>query len=145
MSNLDLEIAKRVLKEKNLTLVIAKNGKIIFQSSLHGIVSLLNAIESLGRNLEEAAVADKVVGKAAALLCAFSRVKSVFALTLSIEGRKTLEESEIIYEFENLVPKILDKSGKDMCPFEKFSLSIENPKEAYFKLKKFADSLLKRR
>jgi len=142
---LDLEIAKRVLKEKNLTLVIAKNGKIIFQSSLHGIVSLLNAIESLGRNLEEAAVADKVVGKAAALLCAFSRVKSVFALTLSIEGRKTLEESGIIYEFENLVPKILDKSGKDMCPFEKFSLSIENPKEAYFKLKKFADSLLKRR
>ena len=145
MSNLDLEIAKRVLKEKNLTLVIAKNGKIIFQSSLHGIVSLLNAIESLGRNLEEAAVADKVVGKAAALLCAFSRVKSVFALTLSIEGRKTLEESGIIYEFENLVPKILDKSGKDMCPFEKFSLGIENPKEAYFKLKKFADSLLKRR
>ena len=145
MSNLDLEIAKRVLKEKNLTLVIAKNGKIIFQSSLHGIVSLLNAIESLGRNLEEAAVADKVVGKAAALLCAFSRVKSVFALTLSIEGRKTLEESEIISEFENLVSKILDKSGKDMCPFEKFSLSIENPKEAYFKLKKFADSLLKRR
>ncbi len=112
---------------------------------MHGIVSLLNGIESLGRNLEEAAVADKVVGKAAALLCAFSRVKSVFALTLSIEGRKTLEESEIIYEFENLVPKILDKSGKDMCPFEKFSLSIENPKEAYFKLKKFADSLLKRR
>ena len=142
---LDLEIAKRVLKEKNLTLVIAKNGKIIFQSSLHGIVSLLNAIESLGRNLEEAAVADKVVGKAAALLCAFSRVKSVFALTLSIEGRKTLEGSGIIYEFENSVPKILDKSGKDMCPFEKFSLSIENPKEAYFKLKKFADSLLKRR
>ncbi|RLI20615.1 hypothetical protein DRO54_05860 [Candidatus Bathyarchaeota archaeon] len=137
----DLEIAKQTLKERNLTLAVVKNGKIIFQSNSHGIIGFLEAIEQLGGDLEGAAVADKIVGKAAALLCAYSRVNAVFASTLSLKGKDTLEKNGIKYEYEVLVSKILDKSGKDMCPFEKFSSSLENPKEAYFRLKEFSERL----
>ena len=137
----DLEIAKQTLKKKNLTLAVAKNGKIIFQSDSHGVIGLFEAIEQLGSNLEGAAVADKIVGKAAALLCAYSRVNAVFASTLSLEGKNTLERNGIKYEYEALVPKILDRTGKDMCPFERFSLNLENPREAYFRLKEFAEKL----
>jgi len=145
MSNLDLEIAKQTLRTKNLTLAIAKGGRIIFQSNSHGVMSFFEAIERLGDNLEGAAVADKVVGRAIALLCAYSRVSVVFASILSFEGKDALERNGIRYEYEALVPRILNRNRRNICPFEKFSLSIENPKEAYFKLKKFADSLLKRR
>jgi len=139
----DLEIAKQTLKKKNLTLAVAKNGKIIFQSDSHGVIGLFEAIEQLGSNLEGAAVADKIVGKAAALLCAYSRVNAVFASTLSLEGKNTLERNGIKYEYEALVPKILDRTGKSMCPFERFSLNLENPREAYFRLKEFAEKLRK--
>ena len=67
------------------------------------------------------------------------------ASILSFEGKDALERNGIRYEYEALVPRILNRNRRNICPFEKFSLSIENPKEAYFKLKKFADSLLKRR
>ena len=139
MSN--LEIAKQTLKKKNLTLAIAKNGKIIFQSNSHGVVSLFEAIEQLGSNLEGAAVADRIVGKAVALLCVYSRVNAVFASTLSLEGKNTLKRNGIKYQYEALVPKILDRTRKDICPFERLSLNLENPTEAYFKLKEFAEKL----
>ena len=139
----DLEIAKQTLKKRKLTLAIAKNGKIIFQSDSHGITSFLEAIEQLGKEIEGAAVADKIVGKAAALLCAYSHVNAVFASTLSLKGKDTLERNSIKYEYELLVPKILNQTGRDMCPFEKFSLSLENPEEAYFKLKEFAGKIRK--
>lgn len=142
MSN--LEIAKQTLKKKNLTLAIAKNGKIIFQSNSHGVVSLFEAIEQLGSNLEGAAVADKIVGKAVALLCVYSRVNAVFASTLSLEGKNTLKRNGIKYQYEALVPKILDRTRKDICPFERLSLNLENPTEAYFKLKEFAEKLRRR-
>ena len=137
----DLEIAKQTLKKKNLTLAIAKNGKIIYQSDSHGVIGLFEAIERLGSNLEGAAVADKIVGKAAALLCAYSRVNAVFASILSFKGKDTLEKNNIKYEYEVLVPLILDKTGRKACPFEEFSLSLENPREAYFRLKEFAEKL----
>lgn len=140
----DLEIAKKTLKEKGLTLVIVKNGRIIFQSNLHGIISFLKAVEELSHELTDSSIADRIVGKAAALLCAYSRVKEVFASTLSLEGKKTLEKNGIAYQFDSLVPKILDRTGKKMCPFERFSLKIENPKEAYFRLKEFSERLFKR-
>jgi len=140
----DLEIAKQTLKKKNLTLAIAKNGKIIYQSDSHGVIGLFEAIERLGSNLEGAAVADKIVGKAAALLCAYSRVNAVFASILSFKGKDTLEKNNIKYEYEVLVPVILDRTGRKACPFEEFSLNLENPREAYFRLKEFLEKLLGR-
>lgn len=136
---LDLELAKRTLKEKNIALAIAKNGKVIFESDSHGVYGLFEAIERLGDNLEDAVIADKVVGKAAALLCVYMRVAAVYAYILSLEGKNTLKKNKIKYEYEILVPKILNRTRKEMCPFEKFSLNLENPEEAYFRLKKLAE------
>jgi len=139
----DLEIAKQTLKKRKLALAIAKNGKIIFQSDSHGVIGLFEAIEQLGDELKGAAVADRIVGKAAALLCVYSQVDAVFASVLSLKGKDTLEKNDIKYEYEILVPRILDKTGKDACPFEKFSLNLENPEEAYFRLKEFAKKIRK--
>ena len=43
----DLSIAKEELKQKNLALVIAKKGEVIFETSSHSIGGLLKAIEEL--------------------------------------------------------------------------------------------------
>jgi hypothetical protein len=137
----DLEKAKRILKDRNLSLVIVKDGVTIFSSDSPGIDGLLEAVEKLGERLSGASVADKIVGKAAALLLAYSNVVGVYASTLSRRGLATLSRNGIPVEYDLLVPEILDKEKRDLCPFEKFVSSIESPSHAFEKLKNFVESL----
>jgi len=137
----DLELAKEILKQKNLSLVIVKEGETVFESRSSGIRGLLQAIEKLEERLSASSVADRVVGRAAALLLAYSHVNELYAATLSDGGLKVLEENSIPVEHDHLVPKILDKEGKNICPFEKFSITINSVDEAYNQLKAFTENL----
>lgn len=136
---LDLELAKQNLKEKNLSLVIVKEGKIIFESRSSGISGLLQAVEKSKESLFGSSVADRIVGRAAALLLVYSHVKEVYASIISKEGMKVLRENGVPVEYDGLVSKIMDRKGKDICPFERFSLAIRTPEESYEKLKTFAE------
>jgi len=136
----DLELAKHRLKQKNLDLVIAKNGKIVFQNGFKGIRGLLNAREKLGKESIGSSIADRIVGRAAALLCAYSKATSVFAITISGEAIKVLEDNKIFHRFENRVPNILNYEGNDICPFEKLVMGLTKPEEAYEKLKSFVET-----
>lgn len=131
----DLEIARTRLKEGNLSLVVVKHGKIIFETESSGLKGFLQVIELLGRELVESSVADKIMGRAAALLSVFSCVSAVFAVTISEEGIKVLEDNNIPYQFERCVPSILNSKGNGTCPFEKLTMTFANPAEAYAKLK----------
>ncbi|KPV65168.1 MAG: hypothetical protein AOA65_0426 [Candidatus Bathyarchaeota archaeon BA1] len=117
-----------------------KRGKVILETESHGIIGPLQAIDRLGEELMESSVADKIVGRAVALLCAYSKAFSVFAVTISKEGMRVLEDNNIFYEIENCVPNILDYKRADVCPFEKLAAGFANPREAYEKLKSFINS-----
>ncbi len=134
----DLDLAKKTLGSKNVSIVIVKKGKILFESSMSGINPILQAIEKLKHKMSGSSVADKIVGRSAALLLVYSHVNEVFASVLSIEGRKVLEENGVKYEFSSIVQKILDKTGKNTCPFESFSYNITSPNQAYKLMKVFA-------
>jgi len=134
----DLDIAKNVLKKNNSNLVIVRNGRVLFETTSPGIRGLLAAVEKIGKGLKGSAVADKIVGEAAAQLCAYSRVNEVFAVTLSQCGKNILEKNDIRCEYENLVPHILNFKKTDLCPFEKLVTGCNNSEEAYEKLKKSA-------
>ena len=134
----DLNIAKEKLKQKNLALVIAKKGKVIFETSSHGIGGLLRAIEELDKEMKGSSVADKIVGKAAALLCIHAGVFAVFAVTASEKGIQALKDNNVSCQLENRVPHILNSKRSDICPFEKLVINISNPKEAYEKLRSLA-------
>ncbi len=136
----DLKLAEQRLKEKKFNLLIVKDGKIIFATKSQGIRGLLQAIEKLGKQLTGSSVADNVVGRATALLCAYFKASSVFAVTISEEGEKMLKENEIFYQFENRVPNILNYERTDVCPLEKHVMGLIKPEEAYEKLKSFMDS-----
>ena len=140
MQNRDLELAKSRLKDRDLTLVIVKEGKVIFETGSQGVGGFLQAIEKLDKRLVASSVADKIIGAAAAMLCVYSEVSSVFAATISEEGIKVLENNKIIYQFESEVPNILNNDKTDVCPFEKLVIGSREPKEAYTKLKSFAES-----
>jgi hypothetical protein len=133
----DLEVAKRRLKMKTLTLSIVRDGRPVFETDSHGIVGFLDAIEKCGEKLRGSSVADRVVGKAVALLCVYSRVKEVFALVLSERARETLELNSVGCEWESLVGNIMGVDMKKECMFEKCVLDISDPKIAYERIKRF--------
>ena len=140
----DLELAKLRLIEEDLSLVIVKKGKVLFETQKQGITGFLEAIERLDKNLIAASAADKIVGVAAAMLCVYAGVASVFALTISEEGVRVLRDNNIAYRFEKTVPNILNRDKKDVCPFEKLAMTIGNPEEAYVKLKSCANQAMEK-
>jgi hypothetical protein len=140
----DLEKAKKRLLKKNLTLSIVKNGETVFETGSHGISGFLEAVEKFGNELEDASVADRVAGKAIALLCIYSSVRAVYALTLSMKAKELLEENAVHLEWKNLVDNILSPDGSRTCPFEQLAMEISNPHEAYSRLKALQESCSRR-
>ena len=127
----DLEIAKKILYEESLTLVIIKNSEVLFKSRAHGISGLLNALENFGANLKDASAADRIVGKAIALLYTYVGVRAVYASILSAGAKAILEKHNVHFEYDEFVEKILDPDKGESCPFEKAATNTSDPEEAY--------------
>ncbi|MGC8998520.1 MAG: DUF1893 domain-containing protein [Candidatus Bathyarchaeia archaeon] len=137
----DLKLAKKRLHEKGLTLVIVKDSIVLFESKAHGVFAFIEALDKFGDKMRGTSVADKVVGKAIALLCIYAGVLAVYASTISAKAKQVFENHNIYFEWGRLVEKILDASGEDVCPFEKTAMEIDDPKEAYGKLKALLENL----
>jgi hypothetical protein len=144
LENHDLELAKQKLIKNDLSLVIVKNGLIIFETRNQGVSGFLQAIETLNQNLVGSSVADKIVGVAAAMLCVYSKISSVFAQTVSESGVHVLKENNILCLFEKIVENILNRDKTDVCPFEKLAIDSKTPKEAYKKVKDCAVQMMKK-
>ncbi len=133
----DLELAKQTLRGDKLSLAIAKNAHVLYQTKAEGILGLVRAIDQLKDELAGASVADRVVGKAAALLCVQIEAAHVFGLTMSKSGLATLKKHGIDCEFQRLVPAILNIDKSCKCPLEKMVENLTNAQEAYERIKQF--------
>ena len=131
----DLDIAAKRLNQKNLNLVVVKNGKVLFETESQGLNDLVKAINQLQSSMKGSSVADKIVGRAAALLFVYSGVSAVFAATISDGGIEILDNNNVFHEFEKRVPRILNLKKTDVCPFEKLVAGLSSPEEAYERLK----------
>jgi hypothetical protein len=136
----DLEKAKHMLHERELTLAIVKNDKALFETRSHRISGFLGAIEQLDKELEGASLADRVAGKAIALLCLYAKIKQVYADVLSRKAKIMFEQNGIHYEWKQLVDNVLDLNKNGICQFEKAAETIQNPKYAYRAFKALHES-----
>lgn len=127
----DLKIARSTLSKENLSLVIVSGGEVILRSQNHGIAELLGALERFGDTLHGASIADRIVGKAAAYLVLYARMKGIYAPVVSRDARDLLSQAGLECKFGKVVPWILDVEGKDRCPLEKLCASIWSPQEAF--------------
>lgn len=138
----DLEIAKKHLALDGKTLVLAKNGEVIASSSGQGIADLVRFVEALGDELIGASIADKVVGKAVALLVRYAGITAVYAVTMSQSAEATLEGTGIKYSYGKLIPTIMNRTGDDLCPMEKLSLPYDDPTEGFLALKALVEKMM---
>lgn len=137
----DLEIAKKELYEENFTLVIVKNGKLLYSTKSDKISGFLDAIEECGIQLVASSLADRVAGKAIALLCAYAKIKEVYATVLSRRALAVFKSHGIAHQWGELVENVLDANKADTCPFEKAAQDITDPIKAYASFRKMLANL----
>jgi hypothetical protein len=126
--------AREILLNAGCSIVVIKENTIVTQKKGDGIQPLLEVIEE--QDLRGSVVGDKILGKASALLCVYSAVSGVYSLQATKTAIAALIRAGIPGQTDKMIPYITNKSGNDMCPFEKVLLNIDSPDEAYRLLKK---------
>jgi len=113
-------------------LMIFREDELVFQSQGRGIAPLIEAINTVGReDLAGVTTADRVVGKAAALLNLYMGAAEVHAGVISSGAKKLLSDHGVGYEFLEDTDVIKAKDGIVFCPFEKLVWDVSDPEEAY--------------
>ncbi len=107
------------------------NGQKTIVSDLRGIMPIMDCLNSEKDFLNGACVADKVIGKAAALLLVYGGVKSVYASVISDIARDYLLSQNIELFYDKSVEYIINRTHDGMCPMEKCCIDIDSPDLAY--------------
>lgn len=126
----ELKQAENFLSKNDVTCVLIKDG-ILFCSEQMGIKPLLEWIEKDNEILKNAVVADKVIGKAAALIMVYGGVQEVYGNIMSEFAIKCFEKNDVAYYYGEKIPHILNRNRTDMCPMEKRCIEIDSPKAAF--------------
>lgn len=140
----DLELAKHILEEENQSLVVVKNGEVLYKSVDRGIKPMLSITNEMKEEVAGSSIADKVIGKGAALLCVNLNIKEVYGDLMSQAGIEMLKKNGIKFEFKQSCEYIKNREETDYCPIEKLSMDVEEPRELLEKLKIFFASMAKR-
>jgi hypothetical protein len=133
----DLELAKKILCNENLTIALVKEGRCIYKSDKRGIYPLYMALLTHKEELKGASAADKVVGRGAAKLYECAKVKNVYSKIISEGTKEVFEKAGIEYETEKIVPYIKNREQNGMCPIESISYDSKDTEELMNKIEAF--------
>lgn len=137
--NNDLKQAKEILKNENLCIVAVRNGKTVLKSSEKGVKALVGALRKDPTALFGSSAADKVVGKAAALLMVKGNISRVFTPVISQGAFDFLERNGVNVKFGCKTGHIMRQDKSGICPMEQRCMEIEDPEEGFGILKEWPD------
>ena len=109
------------------SVVVARGGVIIATDEGRGIDPLLNLFDA--GKLSGAVVMDKVIGRAAAAICAEGGAAKVYASLAGKGAAGLLEGRGIPFAAEKTVETILNHEQTGSCPMEKAVSGLDEPKK----------------
>ncbi len=133
----DLELAKQIFEKDGAAFVLVLAGRVLAQGTRDGIGELLAAVETLGAQAHGASLADKIVGKAVAMVAASANLRAVYSPLASDTAQRVLARRQIELTADRVVPLILNKRGDGPCPMERLTLPFEEPLDAVKALEAF--------
>lgn len=124
----DVELARAMLfATPDATCVAVKDDEILVSYD-RGVKPLLKWIAE-GRDLSGFSIADKVVGKAPALLYAILGPVAVFAPVMTRAARATLLANQIACGYDQLADQIQNRAGNGQCPIDASVANVFDPYE----------------
>lgn len=125
----DLELARAILIATKGATCVAVCGDDMLVSFDKGVSPLLKWLAE-GKSLEGYSVADKVVGKAPALLYALLGPAAVFAPVMTESARAVFLANNIACGYDTLVKRISNRAGDGQCPMDSSVANVFDPSEA---------------
>lgn len=120
--------AREVFSSGSYTCVFC-SGSSVLTSTERGLRPLLALLDQ-GKTLHGYAAADKVVGKAPAMLYVLLGAESVYAPVMSRAALQVLQQNGIEASFDVLTDGIQNRTGTGSCPMEAAVQQAETPQAA---------------
>ncbi len=125
----ELSKAKTLLESNPQYTCVLCHGDTVYTDEQKGIAPMMSFLEQ-GLNLQGFSAADRIVGKAAAMLFVLAGVRELYAQVLSESGMQVLLQHGIAFEYGTLTPSIINRMGTGLCPMEKAVQDIDSPAKA---------------
>jgi hypothetical protein len=132
----DVDMAKEYLEKENLSLAVVKNGNLIFKSHEKGIKPIYTLAVKV-EDVKGSSLADRVIGKGAAMICKYIGVKEVYGSLISEAAAEVLNMADIKFSYGEICPYIRNRDNTGICPIEKLSLETEDVHELLDKIERF--------
>jgi hypothetical protein len=124
----DIEVARKAFTEGH-TCAAARDGLLLYAAEGIGVKPLLAVLDGSPDDLKLSAVADTVIGKAAAVILVVGGAKTVHGEVMSQVAADYLNRHGVEYSWSQLVPSISNRTGDGLCPLEQSVVNIEDAKE----------------
>lgn len=121
----DLERAKELLQNSSHNCVLCKD-ETTYTSDRTGIAPMMEFLDA-GTDLCGFSAADRIVGKAAAMLFVLAGVREVYAEVLGESALPVFERYGIAVSWGTIIPYIVNRRGDGPCPMEHAVRNIEEP------------------
>ena len=106
-----------------------------------GVADLHQLLHTSPETLRGAMIADKVVGKGAAVLMVAGGVRWVYAEVISQAALELLQAHNIETEYGKVVPNIINRAGTDICPVEKLCMGCNDIEESLELINQFIEKM----
>lgn len=106
-----------MLNEQGLSLLVYNHDSLTTHAN-RGVQDLLQLISEQPERLNGAVVADKIIGKAAAVLMATGGVREVHTNIICTPAKQLFEQQGILVFATEEVPMILNRDRSSMCPID---------------------------
>ena len=127
----DITSARESLSGHSVVLCRGAERMISDERGVKPLVALLDS----GADCRGFSAADKIVGKAAAMLFSLLGVSGVYAAVMSEAGKAYLDSKGIKSEYGVLVPEIINRAGTGRCPMEQAVSETDDAREGFARIK----------
>lgn len=121
----DIDLAKQLLLDQHLTLVLVRDGEVLFKGQGKGLRELSQLYREQADLLKGSSAADTVIGKAAAMFYSAGQIAEVDGQLMSEVAIQHLQAHAIPHEFTIATPHIRNQQGNGLCPMENIALASE--------------------
>lgn len=126
-----LDCAIEMLDAKKVSCVLLREGEEPYISSAIGIKPLMVLLREDKRAFEGGVLADKVIGKAAAMMAVLGQVSELYGEIMSEAAKEYLDKQGVPYRYHKLVPYITNRTKTGKCPMEEAVWNIDDEVEAF--------------
>lgn len=112
------------------TCVLVRPGMDAQVSREKGIRPLLLWLSEDNGALRGAVIADRIIGRAAALLAVYGGAVAVYGEVMGKGAVPILEGAGIVYSYKTLTEQIINRKGDGPCPMEQAVAGVTDPARA---------------